>query len=119
MRKLGMLALLAMVTVALVGCGGGLSEEKVKKVYSEAYDKAFEASKKGETYDQNKLFEEAAKANGFKDYKDFTTQGAKWDATKFSAASTAAANEFTEKVKKYNEEKAKGGGEEKKEEKKE
>ena len=52
-----------------------------------------------------KSYDDACKANGFKDYKDFCAQGAKWDATKFSAALTKATEDYSKKLEEHNKKK--------------
>ncbi|MHC4597957.1 MAG: zinc ribbon domain-containing protein [Planctomycetota bacterium] len=78
-----------------------MSKALVKGVYRRAYDAQFEATKSKRTLDPSRALDEAARAAGFKDYRDFCTQGAKWDATKFSQAATEASKEYSERVQRY------------------
>jgi hypothetical protein len=88
----------------------GMSEALVSKVYKSAFDEQFEALKAGRNVDAAKTYDDAARANGFKDYKDFCEQGARWDSTRFGNAVKRAVEGYTKRVTEWQRKQAEEGG---------
>jgi hypothetical protein len=90
----------------------GMSEALIAKVCKEAFDEQFETIKSGGNINAMKSYDNAAKANGFKDYRDFCEKGAKWNANKFSAVLKEAVEDFTKRVNMLERERSGEGGRE-------
>ena len=108
MRNVALLGLTVLVGVALVGCGGGMTEEKYKNVMKKYYEQNLAAVKDGKEFDSDKAWAEAVKAEGFADKAAFDKAVGEWgNADAVQKEVDKVTKEKTEKAM----EDAKGGGE--------
>lgn len=116
MRNLMLLGLTFAFAIAVVGCGGGMTEEKYQKVLTKYYDLNLEAVKGGKEFNSDKAWDDAAKSEGFADKKAFDAAVAKSANPKLADGAKKAAEDYQKKVQAWTEEQAKkaaGGGDEK------
>ena len=109
---MGLFALALLVSMTLVGCGGGLTEKKVGEMWDAYFAPSLAAVKKGEApADPTKTGDEIAKKEGFKDWNDFATKAATTlGAEKWTKATQDASTRYQEAMKKAIEEKTSGAG---------
>jgi len=112
MRNVLLLGVTLLVGLALIGCGGGVSKEKVEKTWKDYYGALLKGAKEKKEVKGDEAYAKAAKDNGFKDWNDFTTKATKaLGADEWTKATKKASDWYTAELKKITDAATKEAGE--------